>query len=397
MNVLFITTEGFPSGMAQTNRILSLAQGLVQENLNVNVLVARPTERKKNQINFKNKGIIYKIKYQYSLKNIIWPEKKHNKLFILIYSTAMLFFYLIRNRKNYQVLIICNPRPLIDLITKILFINKKVVLAVDEFPEFERERNNFYYFFKMFNSFAYKSYDGFVVMTNTLLSYYIKIARKNAYFVHIPMTVDYERFANNNEQSPIKEIYIAYCGNLGQSNKDGVPILLEAFSYIKPYFKDIKLAIIGGTKPSEENKILSEIKNCAQKYGIENDLIITGKIAREEIPKYLNNAKLHALARPDSVQARGGFPTKLGEYLSTGKPVVVTNVGEISKYLTDNKNAYIAKPNDAKDFANKLKSALENEDDSAMVGKKGQLLAKKVFNYKKQGKKLSKFLKSIIS
>ena len=50
------------------------------------------------------------------------------------------------------------------------------------------------------------------------------------------------------------------------------------------------------------------------------------------------------MARPDSRQARGGFPTKLGEYLATGKPVCVTKVGEITVYLEDNVSAFLAEP-----------------------------------------------------
>ena len=46
------------------------------------------------------------------------------------------------------------------------------------------------------------------------------------------------------------------------------------------------------------------------------------------------------LARPDNIQAKGGFPTKLGEYLATGNPVVVTKVGEIPNYLIDGVNAF---------------------------------------------------------
>ena len=60
------------------------------------------------------------------------------------------------------------------------------------------------------------------------------------------------------------------------------------------------------------------------------------------MPKYLCNAKLLALARPDSIQAQGGFPTKLGEYLATGRPVVVTKVGEIPDYLEDGVNAFLS-------------------------------------------------------
>ena len=95
---------------------------------------------------------------------------------------------------------------------------------------------------------------------------------------------------------------------------------------------------------------------------IENKVIITGSVKRNEIPALLCNSDILALARPDNKQAEGGFPTKLGEYLATGNLVVVTNVGEIGLFLEDRKNAFISEPGSPEKFSEKLREALLNDN-----------------------------------
>ncbi len=57
---------------------------------------------------------------------------------------------------------------------------------------------------------------------------------------------------------------------------------------------------------------------------------------------------------PDSKQAQGGFPTKLGEYLATGNPVCATTVGEIPDYLVDGESVYFAVPGSVDSFADAM-------------------------------------------
>ena len=104
------------------------------------------------------------------------------------------------------------------------------------------------------------------------------------------------------------------------------------------------------------------------------------------------NANVLALARPDSHQAQGGFPTKLGEYLATGKPVCVTSVGEISDYLKDNISAFIAEPGNVDSFIDALNRVLCNAKHAEYVGLNGKIVAEKEFSIDIQSKRLATFL-----
>lgn len=394
MRIAFITNEGFPSGMATTNRILSLALGLVEIGNDVTIFCVRPTEKKGKRINTNVEGSHKGVKYVYTAGTIDWPSSKIQK-FLISVKGFLGFFKHYRNISKFNFVICTTSSILSNYYYTKLFKRDYTValLAVDEYPHVVRNKLEYpKVFAKLYLKYFYRLFDGLIVMTRPLMGYYEKLIRDNAIMVHIPMTVEVERFLNVDEKSPIAGDYIAYCGNLGQNEKDGVPILIRAFSSVHKKFPNIKLVIIGGTNPSIQEQTLNKLKELTQSLNIEHNVVFTGKVHRDEIPKYLFNARLLALARPESLQAQGGFPTKLGEYLATGVPVVVTKVGEIPYYLSDGINAFLAEPNNVDDFALKLLAAFQNYESSMKMGIKGQNIAKEIFNYKVQSKYLNGYL-----
>ena len=120
-----------------------------------------------------------------------------------------------------------------------------------------------------------------------------------------------------------------------------------------------------------------------------------GSKTREEIEKILSLSHILVLSRTKNKRSEGGFPTKLGEYLASGKPVITTNVGEISDYLTDKVNAFIVEPNNVEAFANCLLYVANHYDEAIKVGLEGKKLAESVFNYKTQAIRMYEFFKVI--
>ena len=96
-------------------------------------------------------------------------------------------------------------------------------------------------------------------------------------------------------------------------------------------------------------------------------------------------------ARPDNVQAKYGFPTKLGEYLLTENPVVLTRVGDIPLFLRDGESAYIAEPGDEEEIASKMIEALTSPN-AQSIGMKGAEIAMQEFNSEIEAKKITDFI-----
>lgn len=228
-----------------------------------------------------------------------------------------------------------------------------------------------------------------VVISESLKRHFISEGVETDKIEVINMTVDAKRFSTLEKRSNECR-YVTYCGT-ASNNKDGVDELIKAFSIVSRHIDNVKLRIIGNT-PSESD--VSGNQQLIRSMGIEDKIEFTGQIPYNEVPQLLMDSDVLALDRPDSLQARCGFPTKLGEYLLTGNPVVVTKVGDIPLFLKDGKSALLAEERNAQDFADKLLWALNNSDEASEIGRKGKEVALKFFNSETETQKLIKILQS---
>lgn len=237
---------------------------------------------------------------------------------------------------------------------------------------------------------AVESIDLFGVMTKTLLQYYRSLAKPEAKFLHLPMTVDLSRFENVGDTAEYSKPYIAFTGTFNNA-KDGVDVLIKAFAKIADKYPALNLYLAGFWHydvPGQEALI--------KQFGLGSRVHYLGTLNRDQIPTFVCNASVLALSRPDSHQAQGGFPTKLGEYLATGNPVCVTKVGEIPDYLEDNVSAFMAEPGDVDSFADALDRALSDRENAERVGLNGRKVAEENFDAKLQSERLVRFLEENI-
>ena len=244
---------------------------------------------------------------------------------------------------------------------------------------------------RFFEETAYFAYNGLALMTKTLYNHYEAFPKLGPKLLHLPMTVDLDRF--NKAKIPLEGFqkpYIAFVGVMSDA-KDGVSILIKAFNTITAKFPDFRLYLIGGW--NYDTPIHQQL---IKDYRLEDKVFWKGEFSRDQIPAIIRNAILLVLPRPDSKQAQGGFPTKLGEYLATGNPVCATNVGEIPDYLCDNESVYFALPGSVDSFADAMRRALNNPEEAKRIGANGRKVAEKYFNKDIQAKILYDFLQKEI-
>ena len=202
-----------------------------------------------------------------------------------------------------------------------------------------------------------KLFDGFICISDVLVDFCREHGRKGAKIVKIPMTVDIEEVEGVIGGSNGIGDYVCYAGSLSEE-KDGVETLRSACS-------GFELKILNG-------------------------------LPRHEALKVMSRARCLVLARPDSQQARAGFPTKLGEYLALGRPVVVTKVGEVPRFLEDGKTAYLVEPGNAESLANKLREVFADKEGAEKIGLAGKEVAKACFDWHNHEGMLCEWMKSFI-
>lgn len=228
--------------------------------------------------------------------------------------------------------------------------------------------------------------NGLFVISKSLKKFFIANGVDERKISLINMFVDASRF--NIKKNLANKPYIAYCGTV-TFDKDGVDILIKSFAKFHESHPEYRLKIIG---PIYEKKVQEEIPLLLKKCRIEHYVELTGKVAPSEMPSLLMDASILALSRPDNMQNRNGFPTKLGEYLATGNPIVVTAIGEIPQFIHDKKNGYLANPNDVQSFYEKLCEVADNYDIAIQVGMQGKKLVINEFSSIEQARVALKFI-----
>lgn len=371
-NVIIINTLPVPSGAASVNRILSYSKGLVMCGDMVTVVSSAYSDNKEGvyegvkYINTGNGtgGMLSLLCALFRMLSIIWSNKYDAAIIV---SNSLLLIY--------PIVIVCKLHGI------------KIIQEKSEFPFVMMKKGLICKVWASFyTSTTYKLFDGLIVMTKPLMAYFKKRVRKNCKLIEVPMTVELERFDIDKTSSTAYGKYIAYCGDMA-GNKDGVFNLIEAFSIARKTVEDIKLLLIGGSSNQAE---FEKLKQQAQEM-CSDDIIFYGRTPREEIPLLLKNAMALALARPSSLQSTGGFPTKLGEYLATGNPVIVTAVGDIPYYLNRD-NSYIVQSDDNRAFADQIIALFKDYDEAVKIGKEGKKVAEKFFNSKVQSSRIHNFI-----
>jgi glycosyltransferase involved in cell wall biosynthesis len=204
--------------------------------------------------------------------------------------------------------------------------------------------------------------------------------------------VDTSRFEGIEKQEC--EPYFAYCGN-GNNKKDKVDELIKVFARVAARHEDIKFYIIGPTKQVYKDE--KDNVQLVHELGLDERVVFTGMKPASEVPQLLVNAKALFLTRPDTLQNRAGFSTKLGEYLASGNPVVAAGVGDIPLYLIDHENAFLFEPGDFSAVEDAMEYILANPEAANKIGLAGKLAAETHFNSLIESKKLTKAFESIIT
>ena len=392
MRIVILTEGPFPYGMAATTRMVTYARGMIEAGAEVSVLCTKPTEAPgENLRNTEIKGDFEGIHFNYTAGTTSRSPVAFKRL--ILYYTG--FFRAKKELRRMQEK--ANINVLFMGLSNFWFTwshsrwsHKNKVLFVQERSEYpfigvtgpwQKMKLGFYL------RVTCKLFDVILVITRALENYFSNWIRKDARIYLLPMLVEAERFRGHNEKpAGLPGKYIAYVGSM-QGNKDGVPILIESFARISASHPEMHLVLIGETGFDG----FEGLKKLVEDRGLSHRVQFTGRLEWDELPAFLGSANYLALARPSSQQAEGGFPNKLGEYLATGKAVVVTAVGEIPDFLTDGENAFISVPDDVQAFADKLKEVLDDPERAKMIGERGGELVDTVFHPGLQARKLLNF------
>jgi len=143
----------------------------------------------------------------------------------------------------------------------------------------------------------------------------------------------------------------------------GVLTLAEAISML-PEGCGVRFLFVGdGMYRDEVERIITEA-------GLRQQVIFVGQVEHQRVPALLDACDL--LLSPHAPMTDGseffGSPTKLFEYMATGKAIVASRLGQIGEVLVDNETALLVEPGSAQELADAILRLSGSRDLRARLG-----------------------------
>jgi glycosyltransferase involved in cell wall biosynthesis len=159
---------------------------------------------------------------------------------------------------------------------------------------------------------------------------------------------------------------IVYTGTL--SKVHGSLTLMKTLKILKQYDSNIELVIAGG------GQLLSKIKKYAKKEKLENVKFL-GVIKFNKVPTLLKTADVLVIPHVKSLKTDIDAPTKLFEYLASGKPIVAFNLKAIAEIVDE--NAVLVEPENPDALAMGILKVLQDKKLAKKLGASGKKIVEK--------------------
>ena len=231
------------------------------------------------------------------------------------------------------------------------------------------------------------TYDYLMPITEYLRDLFSKHGRIKPSLLN-PIIVDTNAFQISASSSkPLTNLL--YCGNLGHAEE--LQVLIDMFLVVHKVKPNVTLHILGGASTSKGTRnIVQKYKKYCNDSGVFSSIVFHGLLTHSEVVQQYSIADAFVLPRPFREYSRAGFPTKLGEYLATGKPVVTTATGDIPVYLKDQHSAYLVEDSTPRSFAEKVIQAIADSS-AKRVGLNGAKVAHEHFSIKASAERIASF------
>jgi glycosyltransferase involved in cell wall biosynthesis len=150
----------------------------------------------------------------------------------------------------------------------------------------------------------------------------------------------------------------------GLKPRKNLETMLDVWTAVAPSHPDARLLVAGG------GVLLDDLRRRADRLGVSSSVVFTGYVPEADKAGYFNLADVFFF--PSAME---GFGLAVGEAMSSGLPVVVSNRGSIPELVVDGEGGFVSDPADPARFAERLRLLL---GDAALRRKLGQANAARI-------------------
>jgi glycosyltransferase involved in cell wall biosynthesis len=401
-SIVVIGWVKFPFGSASASRLRTFAQGLVENGVSVHLITTSRIQYgtegcKKNGV-FEWNGISYESTnvYDVTRERYSFLSRSVNLLLAIFRSWGRLHRLIVRGECTAvyiygRSIVSYGPVALIARLAGVpvifdiceWFPTSKYRLAgldpyfIDDYlgrqlPRFLGDG------VVAITSFIKKKYDGMKVQC-----------------ILIPSLCDTNYCLNQGDtikRSSVSEVFtLVYAGSCKPG--DGFEDLLHAVKKVVAAGHPIRLHVVG--TDGFTGWAARHRQTCEKDSLLRESVRFLGRVSDDEYPVVLQSADCLVLPRPDNQIVRAAFPTRLPEFLSSGRPVLTTNVPDVPRYLESGVHAEIVDGNDGDALAQGIVRLLKNPDRARKIGLAGQQRCREVFDYRPYIRILTEFVSTL--
>ncbi len=377
----------FPEGMSATTRIISYAKGLVQNGVVVESVIFRP---KLDSDPTPMDGEVEGMRFHYCSTR---PEKRSQIAKILLDRPAAMIRacrYIISSHFDFVLLSFDQLKYLLFFVPILTLAGVRLAFIGDEYPYAIREKQKSRV--PAWQLFLYKvvsvGLKARILINQTLQAFYDeKITRKPTYI--LSTVIDTDRFPSSLVYHAQPRNYFCYMGGM-QLNNDNVDNIIRAISFLEDCTMPLYLF---GTPSPEDLKV---IEGLILEYGLQDKVFFKGRASYAEVPAVLTHASVLLTSQADTMRARGGVPTKIGEYMLSGTPFLTTDVGDVSSFLKDGETGFLVEPCNPQRYAEKISFILSHYEEALQVARNGREYVFQHYSAVKQAKGMIDFLQNLM-
>lgn len=400
MKIHFYINTSFPHGMAASKRLQCYAKGLKATGNVVDVVVCLKTYNPGEADELPAKGIHKGIPYEYvcgTTRHARW-NKLLRGLDYNVLDYVHSFFYALRHIKRGDIVFSYYYNLLLQILILLAAKLKgaKIVKETCEHPTALKKCSE--PIRKLSDWFEFKlimpRYDGFIAISRALEKFVEQYKSARASSIIVPILVDneYDNKEYDEEERPYPVPYIIHTGTMVEP-KDSISKILKGFARFKKETGSNCKLVFTGPQANKKCRYLPLIAEL----GIEQDVELVGLVSPDEVARLQHFAAMTIIYKSDNLQTRNCFPTKLGEMLLSGIPVITTTIGDANLYLENEVSAYIVTPDDEDTLVKYMREISDDPDNAKRISLAGKLVAQKAFNPLYQGKRISDFFTVILN
>lgn len=174
--------------------------------------------------------------------------------------------------------------------------------------------------------------------------------------------------------------------------RDAPDLLFAALRLLHQQDVPVELDVIGRYATNAQGRAMMEL---VQADPVLRTLVrFVGAVSDDELVEHLRTADGLILMRRDAPTEVNAFPTRLVEYLKQGRPVFVSDVGDIRRYLRHAVDAMLLSPVDATQVAAAIRRVAALDDRGYALGVQGQARGAEMFDRRVHVQRLLDFMRA---